>query len=77
MSEIASNNYQLFLKDGKKRILSAQYEALRAINKELIALYGDIGSMIVERQEKEGGGKSVVERLSEDLQKDLSFIITS
>ena len=74
MSEIASTNYQLFLKDVKKRILSAQYEALRAINKELIALYGDIGSMIVERQEKEGWGQSVVERLSEDLQKEFPGI---
>jgi hypothetical protein len=39
MSEIASNNYQLFLKEIKERILSAQYEALKAVNKELIALY--------------------------------------
>jgi predicted nuclease of restriction endonuclease-like (RecB) superfamily len=74
MSEIASNNYQLFLKDVKERILSAQYEALRAVNKELIALYWDIGKMIVERQEKEGWGKSVVERLSEDLQKEFPGI---
>jgi predicted nuclease of restriction endonuclease-like (RecB) superfamily len=70
MSEIIPDNYQSFLKDIKERILSAQYEALRAVNKELIALYWDIGSMIVERQEKEGWGKSVVERLSEDLQKE-------
>ncbi|MCK4735345.1 MAG: DUF1016 family protein [Methanophagales archaeon] len=74
MSEIASNNYQLFLNDIKERILSAQYEALRAVNKELIALYWDLGSMIVGRQEKEGWGKSVVEMLSEDLQKEFSGI---
>ena len=74
MSEIAPDNYQSFLKDIKERILSAQYEALRAVNKELVALYWDIGSMIVERQEKEGGGKSIVERLSEDLQKEFSGI---
>ena len=74
MSEIAPNNYQSFLKDIKERILSAQYEALRAVNKELIALYVDIGKMIVERQEKEGWGKSVVERLSEDLQKEFPGI---
>lgn len=74
MSEIAPDNYQSFLKDIKERILSAQYEALKAVNKELIALYWDIGKMIVERQEKEGWGKSVVERLSEDLQKEFSGI---
>ena len=74
MSEIVQDIYQSFLKDIKERILSAQYEALRAVNKELIALYWDLGSMIVERQEKEGWGKSVVEMLSEDLQKEFSGI---
>ena len=70
MGEIIPDNYQSFLKDIKERILSAQYEALRAVNKELVAIYWDIGSMIVERQEKEGWGKSIVERLSEDMQKE-------
>jgi predicted nuclease of restriction endonuclease-like (RecB) superfamily len=74
MSEIAPDNYQSFFKDIKERILSAQYEALRAVNKELISLYWDIGKMIVERQEKEGWGKSVVERLARDLQKEFPGI---
>jgi predicted nuclease of restriction endonuclease-like (RecB) superfamily len=74
MSEITPDNYQSFLKDIKERILSAQYEALRAVNKELISLYWDIGKMIVERQEKEGWGKSVVERLARDLQKEFPGI---
>jgi predicted nuclease of restriction endonuclease-like (RecB) superfamily len=51
----------------KERIRSAQYEALKAVNKELVSLYWDIGKMIVERQESESHGKSVVERLSLDL----------
>jgi predicted nuclease of restriction endonuclease-like (RecB) superfamily len=74
MSEIAPNNYQLFFKEIKERILSAQYEALRAVNKELIVLYWDLGKMIVERQEEEGWGKSVVERLAKDLQKEFPGI---
>ncbi len=74
MSEIAPDNYQSFLKDIKERILSAQYEALRAVNKELITLYWDIGKMIVERQEKEGWGKSVVEQLAKDLQMEFPGI---
>jgi predicted nuclease of restriction endonuclease-like (RecB) superfamily len=74
MSEIASNNYQLFFKEIKERILSAQYEALRAVNKELIVLYWDLGKMIVERQEEEGWGKSVVEQLAKDLQKEFPGI---
>jgi|LGVE01.1.fsa_nt_gb predicted nuclease of restriction endonuclease-like (RecB) superfamily len=74
MSEIVQDIYQSFLNDIKETILSAQYEALKAVNKELIALYWDLGSMIVERQEEEGWGKSVVEMLSEDLQKEFSGI---
>ena len=56
----------------KQRIRSAQYDALKAVNKELISLYWDIGKMIVERQENEGWGKSVVERLATDLQKEFA-----
>lgn len=52
----------------KERIRSAQYEALRAVNKELIALYWDIGRMIGERQQEKGWGKAVVETLAKDLQ---------
>jgi predicted nuclease of restriction endonuclease-like (RecB) superfamily len=74
MSDIVADNYQSFFKEIKERIRSAQYEALRAVNKELIALYWDLGKMIVERQDKEGWGKSVVERLAKDLQKEFPGI---
>lgn len=52
----------------KIRILRAQYDALKIVNKEMISLYWDIGRMIVERQEKERWGKAVVENLAADLQ---------
>lgn len=52
----------------KTRIASAQYEALKTVNKELINLYWDIGRAIVERQQAENWGKSVVEQLAKDLQ---------
>jgi predicted nuclease of restriction endonuclease-like (RecB) superfamily len=42
---------------------------LKATNKELVNLYWDIGKMIVDKQTELGWGKSVVERLSQDLQK--------
>ncbi|MCY7347186.1 MAG: PDDEXK nuclease domain-containing protein [Pyrinomonadaceae bacterium] len=51
----------------KSRIRTAQYAALKAVNRELITLYWDIGKTIVERQEGETWGKSVVEMLSKDL----------
>lgn len=62
--------YTQLLESIKTRIRRAQYNALKKVNKELIALYWDIGKMIVERQEKEGWGKAVVETLADDLQKE-------
>lgn len=60
-------DYPALLAEVKARILSAQYAALRAVNKELVGLYWDIGRLIVERQQSEGWGKGVVEQLSTDL----------
>ncbi len=62
--------YADFLLDIKQRIRRAQYDALKAVNKELIGLYWDIGQKIVEKQDKFGWGKSVVETLAADLQKE-------
>ncbi|MFH1287739.1 MAG: PDDEXK nuclease domain-containing protein [bacterium] len=68
MKKITTNEYTNLLREVKQRIRSAQYEALKSVNKELIQLYWDIGKMIVERQKKYGWGKSVVETLARDLQ---------
>src|SRR4030095_10899587 len=54
----------------KTRIRSAQTKAAVSVNKELILLYWEVGKEIIQRQEKEGWGKSVVERLSADLQRE-------
>ncbi len=64
------NDYATLLAEVKERIRAAQYEALRAVNKELIALYWDIGRMIVTRQKDESWGRSVVEKLAADLRND-------
>ena len=63
-------DYSVLLAEVKERVYSAQYEALKAVNKELVALYWDIGKLIAERQNREGWGKSVVERLANDLQNE-------
>lgn len=60
--------YMKILTEIKHRIKAAQYEAFKAVNRELIALYWDIGSMIVARQQGETWGKSIVEKLAVDLQ---------
>jgi predicted nuclease of restriction endonuclease-like (RecB) superfamily len=74
LDEIKSSEYSSLLKEIKKRIHGAQYAALRAVNKELINLYWDIGRMIMERQEGKTWGKSVVERLADDLKKEFPGI---
>jgi len=67
-------NYPVLLGEIKQRIRAAQYEALKAVNKELIALYWDIGRLIIERQTGETWGKSVVDNLANDLQKEFPGI---
>lgn len=74
MSEINAENYGELLVAVKQRIRAAQYEALKAVNKELISLYWDIGRLIVSRQEGETWGKSVVEKLAKDLQTEFPGI---
>ena len=71
---LASTEYQNLRDEITKRIRSAQYEALKAVNKEMIALYWEIGRRIAEQQTTLGWGKSVVENLSKDIQKEFPGI---
>lgn len=68
MNTIKTNSYTDFLKELKDRIREAQSSALRAVNKELVMLYWDIGRRIVEKQKTEKWGDSVIEGLAKDLQ---------
>ena len=68
MTKTVKDNYKKLFTAIKERIRQAQYEALKAVNKELIQLYGDIGKIIVEQQTLYGWGKSIVENLAKDLQ---------
>ena len=63
-----NREYGHFLKVIKKSIRSHQLEALRAVNRELVALYWQIGKAIQQKQEELGWGKAVVETLAKDLQ---------
>mgnify|MGYP000300158345 FL=1 len=71
---LTSTEYQSFRDEITKRIRSAQYEALKAVNKEMIALYWEIGMRITVQQTALGWGKSVVENLSQDIQKEFPGI---
>ncbi|MEO8428941.1 MAG: PDDEXK nuclease domain-containing protein, partial [Verrucomicrobiota bacterium] len=63
-------DYGKLLGEIKARIRSAQYEALKAVNKELVVLYWDIGRAITTRQAGGAHGDAVVKRLALDLQKE-------
>lgn len=69
------NEYALFLKEIKDRIRSAQYEALKLANKEMITLYWDLGKMIVDRQKKHRWGDSIVKNLAKDLQIEFPGVV--
>lgn len=58
----------------KERIREAQYRALKAVNKELVALYWDIGRLIVERQEGDSWGRGIIEKLSSELKSEFPGI---
>ena len=58
-----------FIAEIKLKIRQAQYAAMQAVNVQLVNLYWEIGASIAEKQ-KESWGKSVVPKLSEELQKE-------
>ncbi len=59
--------YRQFIEDLKARVTAARISAARAVNRDLILLYWDIGRAIVEKQQVLGWGESVVDRVSRDL----------
>jgi len=67
-------DYPSLLEDIKRRIRSAQIRAALSVNRELIRLYWDIGKTIVQRQQAAGWGKSTVERLAADIQREFPGI---
>ena len=66
--------YGQLLAEIRERVRSAQLAAFRAVNKELVALYWDIGKMIVERKMDAAHGDAVAERLAEDLRAEFPGI---
>jgi len=64
---IASPEYRQFIEQLKARVLSARLSAARAVNRDVILLYWDIGRDIAERQQTLGWGDSIVEMVSADL----------
>ncbi len=63
--------YNALLKDVRRVIQKARVKAVSLLNNEQVQLNFNIGKCIVERQQVAEWGKGVVEKLSNDLQKEL------
>ena len=70
MNNLISPDYVQFLADLKTRIRTAQVKAALSVNREMIALYFDVGRLLVEKQENAGWGDAVLEQLSRDLKRE-------
>lgn len=66
---VTSPGYREFLAELTRRVQSARVVAGRAVNRELVTLYWDIGRGIVEKQRIQGWGNAVVEKLGTDLRR--------
>ncbi|MGG6270156.1 PDDEXK nuclease domain-containing protein [Leptolyngbya sp. AN03gr2] len=62
-------NYDDFLNNLKERIRSAQLRAALAVNQELVMLYWQIGCEVLAKEQTQGWGAKVVERIAKDLKK--------
>ena len=69
---LSQPDYPAFLAALKERIVAARTSAARAVNRDLVLLYWDIGRGIVEKQQVAGWGDAVVERLAADLRAEFS-----
>jgi hypothetical protein len=59
--------YKEWLNELKGRVEQARQRALLSVNRELVGLYWQIGRDILERQQRQGWGAKVIDRLASDL----------
>lgn len=64
---IMEKNYTEILAQLQEKIRQARQRAGLAVNRELLAVYWEIGSTILEQQAAEGWGARVIDRLATDL----------
>ena len=68
-TEGTPDTYPAFLAELKQRIRAARLQASLSINRELLGLYWNIGREILTRQNSEGWGTKVIDRLAADLRR--------
>src|SRR4051794_9684652 len=70
-NELEPQGYEAFLGELKERIQTAQLRASLAVNREMITLYWRIGTDILVRQKEHGWGAKVIDRLAQDLRREI------
>jgi predicted nuclease of restriction endonuclease-like (RecB) superfamily len=63
-------DYPQFLAEVKARIAAARTRAVLGVNSELVKLYWEIGHEILDREQREGWGAKVIDRLAADLRRE-------
>ena len=74
MNDLISPDYAQFLAGLKTRIRTAQVKAALSVNREMIALYFDVGRLLVEKQENAGWGDAILDQISRDLKSEFPDI---
>lgn len=67
MAKQIPSEYAAWLTDLKKQIHEAQIRAVATLNSELVMVYWRIGRDILDRQNTQGWGSKVIDRLASDL----------
>ncbi|MBD2463138.1 DUF1016 domain-containing protein [Oscillatoria sp. FACHB-1407] len=71
---VSPANYHEFLTSLKERIRRSQVQAALAVNQELISLYWQIGRDILLKEQEQGWGAKIVDRLALDLKREFPEI---
>jgi predicted nuclease of restriction endonuclease-like (RecB) superfamily len=61
------DDYAALLDQLKQQVRTARLRAQRTVNTELLALYWAIGRAVLDRQQQQGWGAKVIDRLAVDL----------
>lgn len=69
-ASLAPADYAAWLGALKTRVRSAQLQAAARVNRELIALYWDLGRAIVNAQAQHAWGEEIVDQVAADLQRE-------
>ncbi|MDR1758564.1 MAG: DUF1016 N-terminal domain-containing protein, partial [Bacteroidales bacterium] len=71
---VLEQDYQHFLQDILTKIKQSRYQMQMSVSRQTLLLYWDIGKSVSEKMKADGWGKSVVEKLSKDLQTEFEGV---